>query len=471
MQETRANEASESSSESQESSSESQELESRKCENYTEPASTNPPPQRRLVSLKTEQTIKGPKFTVLTYNILADKWNESDRKHKACPAAALEWNNRKHKLVSEIIAYNADIICLQEVEEEHYKKYFLNQFRNHGYDGRYLAKPSGNPKEGCATFLLRERFSCMEEIEVVYGNQEFCNLVGEKLYLTGHDPQSYHPKSHSKPTQKTLRRFRANNIALILLLSFDSNLICVANTHVLANKDLPDVKMWQAYCLLHKLEEISMEKGNDDMPMVICGDFNSFPRSAAHCLLVGNEIDQNHKHLEAGTKYRFDANKLKRRYIELSSAYSAYFEQGVSDCGDENDDVMKRWMNPQTKEPVFTHYVSDFQETLDYIFYTHNNLEVEKLLEVVDWDTVSQAEDKYIPSSVWPSDHMLLLAQFSCIIDKENISKRKKDSYDSESIIKKLKIESKGKEKEIHHSGWDTADTSDLVEEWKKSYD
>ncbi|XP_059066731.1 carbon catabolite repressor protein 4 homolog 1-like [Cryptomeria japonica] len=393
MQETRAKEASESSSESQESSSESQELESRKCENYTEPASTNPPPQRRLVSLKTEQTIKGPKFTVLTYNILADKWNESDRKHKACPAAALEWNNRKHKLVSEIIAYNADIICLQEVEEEHYKKYFLNQFRNHGYDGHYLAKPSGNPKEGCATFFLRERFSCMEEIEVVYGNQEFCNLVGEKLYLTGHDPQSYHPKSHSKPTQKTLRRFRANNIALILLLSFDSNLICVANTHVLANKDLPDVKMWQAYCLLHKLEEISMEKGNDDMPMVICGDFNLFPEAqpTVYC------------------------------------AYSAYFEQGVSDCGDENDDVMKRWMNPETKEPVFTHYASDFQETLDYIFYTHNNLEVEKLLEVVDWDTVSQAEDKYIPSS--------------------------------------------GKEKEIHHSGWDTADTSDLVEEWKKSYD
>ncbi|GLJ42681.1 hypothetical protein SUGI_0884910 [Cryptomeria japonica] len=447
MQETRAKEASESSSESQESSSESQELESRKCENYTEPASTNPPPQRRLVSLKTEQTIKGPKFTVLTYNILADKWNESDRKHKACPAAALEWNNRKHKLVSEIIAYNADIICLQEVEEEHYKKYFLNQFRNHGYDGHYLAKPSGNPKEGCATFFLRERFSCMEEIEVVYGNQEFCNLVGEKLYLTGHDPQSYHPKSHSKPTQKTLRRFRANNIALILLLSFDSNLICVANTHVLANKDLPDVKMWQAYCLLHKLEEISMEKGNDDMPMVICGDFNLFP--------------------EAQPTVYWWAMKL----IRITHILRLVQSIGVSDCGDENDDVMKRWMNPETKEPVFTHYASDFQETLDYIFYTHNNLEVEKLLEVVDWDTVSQAEDKYIPSSVWPSDHMLLLAQFSCIIDKENISKRKKDSYDSESIIKKLKIESKGKEKEIHHSGWDTADTSDLVEEWKKSYD
>lgn len=422
------------------------------CEDDTTREAWRNPLQRRLVSLKTEENVKrGPKFTVMTYNVLADKWASSD-KHKACPNDALKWEYRREKLVSEIISYNADIICLQEVQQEHYVD-FNNALTRQGYEGFYLPKLYGDAahRDGCATFFLSEKFSCMRRFDIMYGSHEFCDSLPSKLSGT-----------LERYGLLSVKLFNTRgNVALIVLLSFESNVVCIANTHLVARGDIPEVKMWQTYCLLQKLQEIVGSLGNDDVAIVICGDFNSRPPSAAYSFLVHNEIDPEHKELEVGYGLKFDANKLRRSSIDLSSAYSAYFEQGVSDDSSFNDDnVMKRWMNSETKEPMFTHYAFDFKETLDYIFYTHNNLEVEKLLEVVDWDIVTRAEDRFIPSRVWPSDHILLLAQFSCIGDRENTKKRKRqtsdDSPDLETDTKSLKTESKGKEQEIDHgTGWE----------------
>ncbi len=57
-----------------------------------------------------------------------------------------------------------------------------------------------------------------------------------------------------------------DNVALIAVLEAveagpaDGNrrtLICVANTHIHANKDLTDVKLWQVHTLLKGLEKIA----------------------------------------------------------------------------------------------------------------------------------------------------------------------------------------------------------------------
>ena len=55
-------------------------------------------------------------LTVVTYNILADKYAMGGH-HAYCPKEHLEWSSaRMPRLIDEISSYQADILCLQEVE-------------------------------------------------------------------------------------------------------------------------------------------------------------------------------------------------------------------------------------------------------------------------------------------------------------------------------------------------------------------
>ena len=49
--------------------------------------------------------------------------------------------------------------------------------------------------------------------------------------------------------------------------------------------------MVQVHTLLKGLEKIA---ASADIPMVVCGDFNSEPGSAAHSLLATGRVDANH---------------------------------------------------------------------------------------------------------------------------------------------------------------------------------
>lgn len=51
-------------------------------------------------------------FTVLTYNILAEKY-ATTQMYGYVPSWALIWEYRKQMILHEILSYDADIICLQ----------------------------------------------------------------------------------------------------------------------------------------------------------------------------------------------------------------------------------------------------------------------------------------------------------------------------------------------------------------------
>lgn len=80
-----------------------------------------PPHPRRMLEVNSNCASVGHKespdkiaFTVLSYNILADLYANKN-KFRYCPNWALEWNYRRQNLLNEILEYNPDIICLQEV--------------------------------------------------------------------------------------------------------------------------------------------------------------------------------------------------------------------------------------------------------------------------------------------------------------------------------------------------------------------
>ena len=81
-----------------------------------------PPSPRKMIrlqkSLELNHKAKSSNevvFSVLSYNILADLYCPYSDTFSYCPSWAVAWEYRRENLLKEIIEYDADILCLQEV--------------------------------------------------------------------------------------------------------------------------------------------------------------------------------------------------------------------------------------------------------------------------------------------------------------------------------------------------------------------
>ncbi|KAF3777162.1 Carbon catabolite repressor protein [Nymphaea thermarum] len=347
-------------------------------------------------------------FTVLSYNILSDAYATSET-YSYCPSWALSWPYRKQNLLREIIGYHADILCLQEVQSDHFEDFFAPELEKHGYIAVYKRKTSevfnGNGRviDGCATFFRRDRFSLVKKYEVEF------NKAAQSL------TDALVPNAQKKTA---LNRLLKDNVALIVVLEakFSSHvvdtpgkrqLLCVANTHVNVHQDLKDVKLWQVHTLLKGLEKIAVSA---DIPMLVCGDFNSTPGSAPHALLAMGKVDPLHPDLAVDPLGILRPPSKLTHQLPLVSAYSSFARMmGVGG----NLESQRRKMDSATNEPLFTNCTRDFLGTLDYIFYTADSLTVESLLELLDEESLRK--DTALPSPEWSSDHIALLAGFRCM--------------------------------------------------------
>ncbi|MBA0551301.1 hypothetical protein Golob_022192, partial [Gossypium lobatum] len=372
-------------------------------------------------------------FTVLSYNILSDSYASSEL-YSYCPSWALSWPYRRQNLLREIVGYRADIVCLQEVQCDHFDEFFAPELDKHGYQALYKRKTnevySGNIHtiDGCATFFRRDRFSHVKKYEVEF------NKAAQSLTEVA-----------VQTTQKkvALNRLVKDNVALIVVLEAKftnqgadnpgkRQLLCVVNVQ----QELKDVKIWQVLIFLHVYNYLCMHvsiiqiiahsvflmlnqvhtllKGLEkiaasaDIPMLVCGDFNSVPGSAPHSLLAMGKVDPLHPDLLVDPLAILRPHSKLTHQLPLVSAYSAFL-RGVG-LGLEQQ---RRRMDPATNEPLFTNCTRDFIGTLDYIFYTADSLTVESLLELLDEDSLRK--DTALPSPEWSSDHIALLAEFRCV--------------------------------------------------------
>ncbi|MEW5318944.1 MAG: hypothetical protein WDW38_010124 [Sanguina aurantia] len=141
---------------------------------------TPSPPTRSLVQLvPTAQPTPSPgaanlgRFTVLTYNLLADLYAKGDS-NQSCPAWSLAWQYRKKNLLREILAYKADILCLQEVQSDAYTDFWSPELQRAGYVAIYKKKTAEvftdnkYTIDGCATFFRKDRFQLVKKYEVEF---------------------------------------------------------------------------------------------------------------------------------------------------------------------------------------------------------------------------------------------------------------------------------------------------------------
>ena len=352
-------------------------------------------------------------FTVLTYNVLADLYANKDM-YTYCPTWALSWSYRRQRLIGELLSYDADIMCLQEVQSDHFDE-VKGELEKHGYVAVYKKKTNevftggAYTIDGCATFFREEKFGLVKRYDVEFNKA--ANTVAE---------------AGSEAQKKAARnRLLKDNVALIIVLEAKDapdtgggaagdrsrrQLMCLANTHIHANQELKDVKLWQVHTLLKGLEKIA---ASADIPMVVCGDLNSVPGSAPHSLIAQKWVDPDHPDLRTDPLNILKPFEKLQHRLQLVSAYSALANPVPPP---DEDPVLYASqhgrVNSQTGEPFFTNCTKDFMETLDYIYYSEHSLVPVSLLELPGVEDTKNHHSG-MPNPQWSSDHIALLAEFS----------------------------------------------------------
>ncbi|KAM6915059.1 protein angel homolog 2 [Xenentodon cancila] len=204
----------------------------------------------------------------MSYNILSQELlQDNSYLYRHCHPSVLLWDHRLPNLLAEIQQHNADILCLQEVQEDHYENQIKPALQALGYRCEFK-KRTGRKPDGCAIAFKTSRFSLL----------------------------SSNPVEFFRPGDTLLDR---DNVGLVVLLHPNNGTsppgscssICVANTHLLYNPRRGDIKLAQLAILLAEIHRLSCLPDGSTNPVVLCGDFNSVPWSPLYSFLTRGSLE------------------------------------------------------------------------------------------------------------------------------------------------------------------------------------
>lgn len=318
-------------------------------------------------------------FSVMSYNILSQELLE-DNSHlyRHCRRPVLHWSFRFPNILKEIKHFDADVLCLQEVQEDHYGTEIRPSLESLGYHCEYKMK-TGRKPDGCAICFKHSKFSLLSVNPV-----EFC--------------------------RRDIPLLDRDNIGLVLLLQpkiprAASPSICIANTHLLYNPRRGDIKLTQLAMLLAEISNVAHRKDGSFCPIVMCGDFNSVPGSPLYSFIKEGKL--NYEGLAIGKVSGQEQSSRGQRILSIPiwppnlgiSQNCVYEAQQVPKVEKTDSDVTRAQQEkaevpvPADKvsshlqhgfslSSVYSHYVPDTGVpevttchsrsaiTVDYIFYS-----------------------------------------------------------------------------------------------------
>ncbi|XP_076317738.1 CCR4-NOT transcription complex subunit 6-like isoform X2 [Tachypleus tridentatus] len=364
------------------------------------------PPQRPWIPLALPDRQKPTCiFTVMCYNILCPKY-ATRQLYGYCPSWALSWEYRRKGIMEEIRHYSADIISLQEVETDQFYNFFLPELKNEGYDG--IFSPKSRAKivleserkhvDGCAIFFRSDKFSLIKDHLVEFNQLAMANAEGSDDMLN--------------------RVQTKDNIGLTALLqtregAFENGaadasqihqplLVCTAHLHW--DPEFSDVKIIQTMMLMNELQSIVEEASQsfypgcqrsdaNNIPLLLCGDFNSLPGSGVVEFLSLGRVSVDHVDFKK-LGYKDCLRKLSS--TDKTNEYTHDFKLSRA----YKDDIMS-----------YTNYTYDFKGIIDYIFYSKKHITVLGLLGSLDQEWIKENKIAGCPHPHIPSDHFPLLVE------------------------------------------------------------
>ncbi|XP_041711097.1 protein angel homolog 1 isoform X1 [Coregonus clupeaformis] len=210
-------------------------------------------------------------FTVMSYNILAQDLLEANQElYTHCPLEVLSWDYRFPNLTQEFKKWEPDILCLQEVQENHFTEQLHPVLRDMGYTCVYKRR-TGTKTDGCVVCYRGNRFSQVSESLLEFYRPE-CELLDR------------------------------DNVGIVLLLqpiitqgsevTAKGPPLCVATTHLLFNTRRGDVKLTQLAILLAEIDCIvrNCKVKGEHCNVVLCGDFNALPNMPLYQLITTRRL-------------------------------------------------------------------------------------------------------------------------------------------------------------------------------------
>ncbi|XP_055711809.1 2',5'-phosphodiesterase 12 [Phlebotomus papatasi] len=330
----------------------------------------------------TRTALSGEQFRIGSYNLLADLYADSDFSRQElfpyCPPYALNIDYRKQLFIKELLGYNCDIICLQEVDAKIYDLDLERTFRVRDFGGDFKAK--GETAEGLAIFYNKLRFRLVNRFGINYGEE----LKSRDIFA------GIQQKIHENEELFTRIVERSTALQVVALESLDNpgEVIVVANTHLYFHPDADHIRLLQFGLAMIFLEKHVLPQIEKDLPgarksLIFAGDFNSSPDCGIYKLMTENFVPSSFIDFQSNPDQVIENVELKQP-LPMSSA-----------CG----------------IPEFTNFTAGFRACIDYIFYQTDNLQV---TQVIPFPSVQELETHIaIPSVVFPSDHIALVADLA----------------------------------------------------------
>ncbi|PIA39653.1 hypothetical protein AQUCO_02600243v1, partial [Aquilegia coerulea] len=341
------------------------------------------------------------RFTVVSYNILGVK-NASKHKHlyPNVPSEYMKWDRRKRLICEELIGWDSDIICLQEVD-----KYddILRSLEKESYVGTYK-KRTGDSVDGCAMFWKTDRFRLLETENIEFEGFGLRNNVAQ--------------------------------ISVFEMRKASSRRVLVGNIHVLFNPSRGDIKLGQIQLLLSSAQVLSEKWGG--VPIVLVGDFNSTPQGAIYQFLSSSELDVtlHDKRFLSGQRssplpqsggsqgHMSRAVVLMDRFLKNS-----WTDAEVRNLtGNTNGTIVKHPLRLNSSyasvkvaegstrtrdsygEPLATSFHSKFLGTVDYLWYSEG-LVPTRVLDTPPIEILQKTRG--LPHKTLGSDHLALVSEFA----------------------------------------------------------
>lgn len=330
--------------------------------------------------LFTKEKLSGDKFRVISYNLLADLYADSDYSRTQlfpyCPPYALSVDYRKQLFMKELIGYQGDIMCLQEVDGKIFNHDLTPTFCDFfNFAGIYTQK--GNSGEGLATFFNSDRFEQISTHNIQIGANLPLLDVFEDLWMK--------IRSNVKLATRITERSTALQVT-VLRCKENGHYLVVANTHLYFHPDADHIRLLQIGFSMKYVEDVrnmtikEHHVPGDKISIIFCGDFNSVPECGIFKLMTEKFVGEDF------IDWRSKAEEAVHG-VTLSQPFNISSATGC---------------------PPYTNFTHLFAACLDYIFYQTDNIEV---AEVIPLPSEEQLRTHIaIPSVVFPSDHVSLVA-------------------------------------------------------------
>ena len=190
-------------------------------------------------------------LTVVQFNCLAQSlcYGVTDRVTFKCDKKYLIWEYRCKRILYDILQYKPDIICLQEIDNIHFKSFFKPNLSSNKYKGIFKVKNNLN--------INSSHISLNDGIAIFWNINKLCSLNEEEIFecILG-------DKSECCQVALGIRLYLKENKSL----GFD-----VWNTHLKAGRtnESEDKRIKQC-----KILKNCMKQYSDKMPIIFCGDLN-----------------------------------------------------------------------------------------------------------------------------------------------------------------------------------------------------